>query len=157
MNINTIEDLLKKNSFFGNLPDDDLKLIAGCGSNRVVLEDEVIAREGEEANLFYLIRKGKLAIETHMPNKGNSPIQTLGTGDVAGWSWLFPPYRWNFDVRALEETHLLCLDGSCLRSKCEANHSLGYRLITLFAQLITKRNRALRLQVMDVYGRSEDS
>lgn len=155
MNIKSIKDLLKSNTFFGDLTDDDLDLIAGCGTNKVFEADATIAHEGDPASHFYLVREGKVAIETHIPHGGSFRLQTLGKGDVAGWSWLFPPHHWHFDVHTLEKTHLLCLDGSCLREKCETNHSMGYRLIKHFAQLIVQRNRALRLQVMDVYGNTE--
>ena len=40
---------------------------------------------------------------------------TLHDEDVLGWSWLFPPYRWHLDARALAPVRALGFDGACLR------------------------------------------
>jgi hypothetical protein len=53
------------------------------------------------------------------PNGGAMTVLTVGAGEVLGWSWLVPPYRWNFDARALEPTRAIALDGKCLRTKAE--------------------------------------
>ena len=79
-------------------------------------------------------------------------IATLGDGTVVGWSWLFPPYRWSFDARAIEDTRAIAFDGACLRGKCDSDHELGYVLMQRFAQIILDRLQAARLQLLDVYG-----
>ncbi len=79
-------------------------------------------------------------------------IATLGEGAVVGWSWLFPPYRWSFDARALELTRTVAFDGACLRGKCEADTTLGYELMQRFAAVMLDRLQATRLQLLDVYG-----
>jgi CRP/FNR family transcriptional regulator, cyclic AMP receptor protein len=79
-------------------------------------------------------------------------IQTLGVGEVLGWSWLFPPYRWLFDARTIELTRAIALDGKCLRAKCDEDHHLGYEMVKRFAQVIIERLQASRLQLLDVYG-----
>ena len=71
---------------------------------------------------------------------------------LLGWSWLFPPYQWHFDARALELTRTTALDGQCLRIKCEEDHELGYRLGQRFAHVMMQRLQATRLQLLDVYG-----
>ena len=76
----------------------------------------------------------------------------MEAGEVFGWSWLFPPYRWHFDVQALDLTRALVFDGQCLRAKCEADHDLGYALMQRFAQVIVQRLQATRLQLLDLYG-----
>ena len=75
---------------------------------------------------------------------------------MLGWSWLFPPYRWQFDARATAETSAIALDGACLRGKCDDDSALGYRLMQRFAQLIQQRLQQTRLQLLDVYGRDDD-
>jgi hypothetical protein len=81
-------------------------------------------------------------------------ITTLGAGELVGWSWLFPPYRWHFDARATELTRTIAFDGACLRDKCEQDHDLGYELMRRFASLMLDRLQATRLQLLDVYGRA---
>ncbi len=152
MKMKELKGLLAQHDLFNELPEEDLVIIAGCGINEIYEEEDKIARGGEPADRFYLVREGKVMVEVYDPRSGAFPIQSLGPGEVTGWSWLFPPYRWMFDVRALEKTRVIALDGKCLREKCERNHSMGYRLMKVFAQMMTKRIRATRLQLLDVYG-----
>ena len=79
-------------------------------------------------------------------------IETMEAGEVCGWSWLLPPYRWHFDVQALDLTRAIVFDGQCLRAKCEADHDLGYALMQRFAQVIVQRLQATRWQLLDLYG-----
>lgn len=148
----TLETILAEHPFFEGLPDKHLKVIVGCASNVSFEEGETIFHEGEEANRFYLIRQGRVALEVYAAGIGTITIQTLDAGDILGWSWLVPPYRWHFDARAVEPVRAIALDGECLRRKCEEDHDLGYELLKRFAEIITQRLQATRLQLLDVYG-----
>ncbi|HWP59808.1 MAG TPA: cyclic nucleotide-binding domain-containing protein [Candidatus Acidoferrales bacterium] len=150
--IDTLEPILKEHSFFRGFSAEHVRILVGCASNVRFASGETIFRSNEEANRFYLIREGKVAIEVFVPGRGALTIQTLGAGEVLGWSWLFPPYRWNFDALAVEETRAFALDGRCLREKCEGNHDLGYELMKRFSAIIIERLQATRLQLIDVYG-----
>lgn len=138
--------------FFKELDEDSLNLIVGCASNVRFEKDDVIIREGEKANKFYIIREGVVAIELQGPGRGKITIDTLEDGEVLGWSWLVPPYHWRFDGRAQTKIRAIGLDGKCLREKCEENHDLGYELLKRFAHIIEQRLQATRLQLLDVYG-----
>lgn len=152
-----LHEILKENTFFSDLPEDDLLVISGCASNVVFKAGEFLAHEGDPASSFYLVRQGKLQLQQLFPGKGPQTVQTIGTGDVVGWSWLLEPHRWAFDVVASEDTRLISLDGTCLRKKCEDNHSLGYRMVKKFAGVLRQRLHATRLQVLDVYGHMGES
>src|SRR5262249_55058779 len=73
-------------------------------------------------------------------------------GEVMGGSWLFEPYRWHFDARAVEDGSLIAFDGACLRGKCDADHTLGYELMQRFAQVMIARLQRTRTLLLDVYG-----
>lgn len=148
----TLETILAEHPFFARLDPHYLQIIAGCATNVVFEAGQMIFREGEPANRFYLIRQGRVALEVHAAGVGTITIQTLDSGDILGWSWLVPPYRWHFDARAVELTRAIALDGECLRHKCEQDHSLGYELLKRFAEIITQRLQATRLQLLDVYS-----
>ncbi len=148
----TLETILAEHPFFAEMEQRHLQVLSGCASNVVFEEGQVIFREGEEAETFYLIREGKVALEIHAAGMGTITIQTLNAGDILGWSWLVPPYRWHFDARAIETTRAIAMDGECLRRKCEQDHDLGYELLKRFAEIITQRLQATRLQLLDVYS-----
>jgi CRP/FNR family cyclic AMP-dependent transcriptional regulator len=151
MTMETLERMLTEHPFFKGLNKRCLQLLAGCASNVRFDAGEVIFREGEEAGLFFLIRHGKVVVETFAPNRGPIVIQTLRDGDLLGWSWLIEPFRWRFEARAVELTRAIALDGTCLRGKCEEDHELGYELMKRIAHVIEDRLQATRLQLLDVY------
>jgi CRP/FNR family transcriptional regulator, cyclic AMP receptor protein len=148
----TLEPLIKEHPFFKDLEPAHLQLIVGCARNERHEEGEMLFREGQEANWFYVIREGQVALEVHVPGRGAVILQTLSDGDVLGTSWLFPPYRWQFSAHVLHATRLLAFDGKCLRGKCDNDHHLGYTLARRAAQILMKRLDAARLQLMDLYG-----
>jgi CRP/FNR family cyclic AMP-dependent transcriptional regulator len=148
----TIETILHDVPLFQGLTPAQLELIAGCGSNVRFSEGELLFRDGDEANTFYVVRHGSVALETFVPARGAVTIDTLEAGEVVGWSWLFSPYRWHFDARALSLVRATSFDGACLRGKCERDPQLGYDLMSRFAQVMIKRLQWTRMQLLDVYG-----
>jgi CRP/FNR family transcriptional regulator, cyclic AMP receptor protein len=148
----TIDAVLRDVPVFAGLAPEQLSLIAGCGSNVRFAEGEVLFREGDPADTFYVLRHGSVALETFVPARGAITIETLETGEVVGWSWLFAPYRWHFDARALSLVRATAFDGACLRGKCEDDPRLGYELMSRFAQVLIERLQWTRLRLLDVYG-----
>jgi len=142
---------LADHPFARGLNDRHLELLVGCASNIRFEPGQVVFREGEEANQFYLIREGKMAVELFAAERGPINILTLGEGEVLGWSWLVPPYRWRFDAHAIESTRAIALDGKCLREKSERDHDLGYELLKRIAHTMEERLQATRLQLLNVY------
>lgn len=149
----TIEPLLRSLPIFKIFNDAEMKLLVGCASNAVFNTDQYIFREGEEANTFYIIRHGRAIVEVFSPWQGPICIQTCTESDVLGWSWLIAPYRWRFDAKATEQTRVIALDGKCLRSKCENDHSLGFKMMQIFSEIMAERLDATRLQLLDIYGK----
>jgi CRP/FNR family cyclic AMP-dependent transcriptional regulator len=148
MTMETLKDILTAHPFLSGLDDRQLDLLVGCASEVRFDAGQFILREGEEANQFYLIRHGKVALEVSAPQHGPIIILTLDEGEILGWSWLVAPYRWRFDARAIELTRAIALDGKCLRTKSEEDHDLGYELLKRFAHIIDKRLAATRMQLL---------
>jgi len=148
----TLEGLIAEHPLFEGLEMRHLKFLVGCASNVRFEPGQFVFREGGEANQCYLIRHGKVTLEIDAPPRGSIIIQTLGEGNVLGWSQIFPPYRWKFSARAIELTRAIALDGKCLREKSEEDHDLGYELLKRFARVIQERLQATRLQLINIYA-----
>jgi len=148
----TLEHIISEHPFFAGLNEANLNLLVGCAKNVVFPPGAYILKEGEEANQFFLLRQGRVALEIFSPNRKLAVIETLGPGEIMGWSWLLPPYRWKFHARAVEQVRAIALDGKCLRRKCEENHDIGYELLKRFAKIIEQRLESTRLQLLDVYA-----
>jgi CRP/FNR family cyclic AMP-dependent transcriptional regulator len=148
----SLERILGEHPFFGGMEEPYLQLFVDCASNVRFNAGDVIFREGGEADTFYLIRHGRVALETSAPQVGSVIIRTMGEGEVLGFSWMVAPYRWRFDARAMEPVRAIALDGRCLRGRSEEDHDLGYELMKRCAQVMEQRLQATRLQLLDVYG-----
>jgi len=154
MTMETLEPIMGAHPFSKGLEPRYIRLLVGCASNVRFNAGRFLFHEGEEANKFYMIRQGKVAVEIRTADRRSITVQTVREGDVLGWSWLIPPYRWRFDARAIELTRAIALDGKCLRTKSEDDHNLGYELLKRFSDIIVERLDATRLQLLDVYGLS---
>ena len=148
----TIDELLRESPAFACLEPPQLEVIAGCATNVHFDADEMLFREGDPADTFYLVRSGSVALEMFVPPRGALLIETIDEGEVIGWSWLFAPYRWHFDARTLAPVRATGFDGACLRGKCDADPALGYALMSCFARLMIERLQSTRLRLLDVYG-----
>lgn len=150
--IKNIHTLVAENPFFEGMSDDHLETMAGCGKLVHFKPGEFLLREGDEADTFYLIRDGEVAIESDVPAGGAASIARVGAGGITGYSWLFPPHRNGFDSIALTHVSAVALDGECLRGKAEADPELGYHLMKRFAQVMLDRLQGARRQMLDVYA-----
>lgn len=148
----TLERVIGEHPFFSGLDLQYTNLLVGCAANVRFDAGVYIFNEGEEANEFFLIRHGRVALEIFAPQRQATVVETLGEGEILGWSWLLPPHQWRFHARAVDQTRAIALDGRCLRTKCEQNHDLGYELLKRFAKIIERRLEATRLQLLDVYA-----
>ncbi|HET9240115.1 MAG TPA: cyclic nucleotide-binding domain-containing protein [Oligoflexus sp.] len=147
-----LTDTISSFEFFQGLPQYALEILSGCAQRQDWPVHSYLAEEGSRADYFYAVEDGRLSIELHRPGLGRHVIQTLGRGQVAGWSWLFPPHLWTFDIRALSPVRVLAFQGDCLLKLCSEHPEVGYIMMRRLAHVIAKRLQATRLQLLDIYG-----
>ena len=148
----SLEDLLADHSFFAGLERDTLALIAGCASNLHYRPGEYLFRQGGAADRFYVLRRGQVQLEVAAPERGPLALETYGEGDVLGWAWIVPPYRWEADAQSTEHTDVIAFDGLCLRIKCDENPALGYELLKRAARAMNTRLFGALVRLLDLYG-----
>ena len=110
--------------------------------------NQMIFKEGLDANRFYIILEGEVALESATGKDESQLIQTIKAGDVLGWSWLFPPYHWNFDARAVQPTKAIIFFASTLREICDSDHDLGYAMMKRVAEVVITRLQSTRTQLL---------
>jgi CRP-like cAMP-binding protein len=154
MSIDTLERILAEHPFFEGMAEPHLDTLVGCAKNVSFEAGQFLFRAGQPADSFFLVRHGRVAVESVAPGPGSLVIETVSDGDVLGWSWLFPPYRWHFDARATAFVRAFSLDGKCLRGKCERDPAFGFALIQRFAGVVVQRLESTQMQLMDLYGDS---
>jgi Cyclic nucleotide-binding domain. len=150
--VKTLDAVIAESPVFAGLTQEQLEFIVGCAQNVHFDAGQTIAKAGDPADVFYLIRMGEVALDLDVPNKKSVRIDTVEAGQVLGWSWLIPPYEWKYDVTATELVRAIAFDGACLRGKCDSDPVLGYELLSRFSQVLVGRLQATRFRLLDIYG-----
>jgi len=152
MVMENITRLVASHPVLADLPGDTAALVTGCARNVSVVEGEHLLVEGAPAGTLYLLRRGRVSLEVRAPGRGPLVIDVLGPGEALGWSWMFPPYRWSFDARAIEPVGAIAVDASCFRTKMESDPAFGYALMKRFTAIVLDRLQATRVRLLDLYG-----
>jgi CRP-like cAMP-binding protein len=138
--------------FFSVLGKEYLDLLSGNAKERRIEAGNIVFRQGEHADTFYLLLSGRITVEIPSVYGPSIEIQNLGAGQVLGWSWLISPYQWEFQAKALEDTVMLEFDGKSLLEDCENNPKFGYKLLSSFSVLMSQRLHASRQRMMDEWN-----
>lgn len=146
--------LLEGHPFAEGLSEEHLDFLSGISEDRICARGDYLCRDGKPADAFYLLREGRVALEVHVVRRTGLRIETIHPGDVLGWSWMMPPYRWRLDARALEPVRAVAIDAAALRRRCDADHELGYQVLRRMAHLIGHRLQRTRAHLLELHGRS---
>ena len=137
--------------FLAGMSHTHLALLTDCAIPVHFKKGQIVLQEGEFANRFYLIESGKVVLESGVEFGEPVAIEEIGSGDLLGWSWMFPPYVWHFTARAVEPTKAIFFYGTILREYCERDHSLGYELFKRMSVVMMKRLQAARKQMLSTH------
>jgi len=143
---------LSEHRFFHGMDEAFVTRLSKMAYERTFETGNLLVREGDPADEFLLLFSGKVAMEIVLPGRPRTTIQTLGPGEVVGWSWLIPPYCWRLDARALKPTRTLGLAASNLRSLLNEDPANGYRLLLRLMPVIAERLENTQLQLLDLHG-----
>ena len=150
--MSSFSERITEHAIFAGLDEPHQKILVESASEVSMLRDQVIFRHGEAANRFYIIEGGRVSLDIAIPGRGIIPVQTLHAGEVLGWSWIFRPYQWQFNARALEETFAISFDAERVRRAIQADHDFGFQMMMRFSMVMMERLQATRLRLVDVYG-----
>ena len=153
MSVQGLDVVLKEHPFLEGLDHEYLKLLTGCAKNVRYGAGEYLWREGQAADNVYLIRAGQVALEIYVPQRGELRVETVGEGEVLGWSWMLKPYKWHFDARAVSDVRAIEIDARCIRRKAQEDKAFGYEVLMRFSGVMQERLEATRLRVLDLYSK----
>jgi len=114
---------------------------------------DYVAQEGSPCDEFLLVFEGKLALEIGAADRPHLTVQTVGSGEVVGWSWFVAPNLWRFDVRAVKPTRVVALNAPTVRHALASHASLGYDFLARLLPVLAERLENTRVQLLDTYGR----
>ena len=91
-------------------------------------EDARIFEAGGTADRFWILRSGAVSLVQQVTSLRRVTVAGLGSGDLLGWSWLFPPYRWDFGAEAFSPVRAYEFEAQPVLKLCEEDPALGLTL-----------------------------
>jgi CRP-like cAMP-binding protein len=143
------QKFLNEHPVFKPLSDDYRARILPHMTESTVSSGDILLREGEPAEHFFVLLDGAVDLFAGLGEGDEQWIQMVGPGEVIGWSWLVPPYRWAFGVRARVDSQLIRFNAVALRDLCDRDPTFGYGTLKRISALMMERLHTVRLRMAD--------
>jgi CRP/FNR family transcriptional regulator, cyclic AMP receptor protein len=145
---------LAAHPFLRGMPDDRLSVLAEYACDVRFPARYRLFEDGGSATRFWLIQSGHISLDLHIPGEGPVVIETIGMGELLGWSWLFPPYRWAFGAVSATPVEAFEFDAPAVRGACAADLELGYEFSQRISRVLARRLQATRVRLIARSGYS---
>ncbi len=139
---------LATHPFLHGMSRDQLAVLAEAARDVTFPARHRLFEDGGNATHFWLIQSGHVWLDVNIPGEGPVVIETIGMGELLGWSWLFPPYKWAFGAMAVTAVEAFEFDAPAVRQRCEADPDLGYEFNQRITKVLAKRLRATRIRLI---------
>jgi CRP-like cAMP-binding protein len=143
------EGCLKGHPFLSNCTSSFLNHLEEFATEKTFGPGEMILKEGDYSDRFYLICEGRVLVEHSDGRHPAIVVQELGPGDTLGWSWILPPYVWHFNARALESCEVVELNAASLLVRAEEDPEFGYELMKRVSLQLLQRLQAVRRRLTE--------
>ncbi|MFD1659270.1 Crp/Fnr family transcriptional regulator [Streptomyces caeni] len=108
--------------------------------------------EGRRADKFWIVRTGTVALDLHVPGRQAAVIESLGHGELVGWSWLYSPYVWQLGAEAMSPVRAYEFDAVTVRAMCEEDPEFGRAIAVWVGRVLAHRLHAARTRLLDLYA-----
>jgi CRP/FNR family transcriptional regulator, cyclic AMP receptor protein len=146
--------VLAAHPFLRGMPPDQLGVLADAARDVTFPARYRLFEDGGNAARFWLIQCGRVALDLYVPGEGPVVIETVGMGELLGWSWLFRPYTWAFGAVTVTATEAFEFDAPTVRERCAADPGLGYELSQRISRVLAQRLQATRIRLIARSGYS---
>ncbi len=134
------------------LPQPQRQSLMTLGKEVSFPEDFHIFEAGGRADRFWVIRSGAVSLTQQVTAHHRVTVAGLGSGDLLGWSWLVPPYQWDFGAEAFSPVRAHEFDAAAVLRLCEEDQQLGMILVRSVAEILAHRLETTRGKLMEQYG-----
>ncbi|GAA3019900.1 Crp/Fnr family transcriptional regulator [Streptomyces fulvorobeus] len=107
--------------------------------------------EHTAADRFWILKTGAVTLDAQLPQRRRAEIETLGSGELVGVSWLFPPFEWELGAETLSPVRAHEFDASQVRSLCQSDPAFGFAVSQWVGRVLTRRLHATRGRLLDLY------
>jgi CRP/FNR family transcriptional regulator, cyclic AMP receptor protein len=146
--IEVTAEALAAHPFLHGLSRDHLAVLAEAAADVTFPARHRLFEDGGGASRFWLLQSGHVSLDLHVPGQGRMKIDTIGMGELLGWSWMFPPYKWAFGAVTESPVEAFEFDGRAIRARCASDPALGYEFTWRLAHVVAKRLQATRVRLI---------
>jgi len=139
--------MLAAQPFFRGMSAEQLAALAAAAEDVVFPAGHRIMEDGGHAGRFWLIRSGHVLLDARVPGDVPVIIDSIGIGELLGWSWMLPPYRWAFGAVCVTEVEAIQFDAAAVRAAGAADPALGYELTRRVLHVVARRLRGARTRL----------
>jgi CRP/FNR family transcriptional regulator, cyclic AMP receptor protein len=148
------EDVVRSVPVFADLDDETYAAVRGAMVSTSVRRGEVLFREGEPGDRFWVIAAGKVKLGHAAPDGRESLLAVLGPGEIVGELSVYDPGPRTATATVLAPSTFLELEHSKFLDLLQQHPGLSRQLLRSLAQRLRKTNAALAdLVFSDVPGR----
>lgn len=108
---------------------------------------ETLFEEKAPAKNFYIVMEGTVDLYSELEGENDQWVQLIDVGEVIGWSWLVPPYRWAFTAKSRNGATLMEFDADAIRELCDRDPAFGYGTMKQICALMLGRLHTIRSQM----------
>ncbi|BAJ50872.1 transcriptional regulator, Crp/Fnr family [Candidatus Caldarchaeum subterraneum] len=148
--------LLKDHPFTKNMSEEKVMQLASISTLVRFSAGQKIFEEGEVHKRLYLIVYGLVALYFQIPTRGEFRFETIGSGEVLGWSSLMEPFKKTSGAVAVENTLAIAVDSEKLLRMMRDDPVFGSEVYRRIVMVVADRLRAARMRLLDIYGKAEE-
>jgi CRP/FNR family cyclic AMP-dependent transcriptional regulator len=144
---------LGRYSLFDDLSEDDLALAAPYFSDLQVPAGQILFRQNEAADLFYLVVTGQVALRYKPYDGPEIGLNRVPAGGAVGWSAVTGGPVYTATAISGVQSELLTVHGSDLRRLLVEHPAAGQKLLKRLAMAVSPRWEGAYRQVMNMISR----
>ena len=130
---------LKKIVMLGRLTDEMLGKLAPITELLHFDKREVIFRQGEKSEHFYMLKEGKVILEQRITDKIAVSLSAIKPGNAFGWSAMLDGEEYTIDAVCAEPCKVFSIREDKIKALFEEDHSLGFKMSQRLLHIIKKR------------------
>ena len=100
---------------------------------------ELIFRQGEKSQRFYMLKEGKVILEQKITDKIAVSVSAIKPGNSFGWSAMLDGEEYSLDAVCAEPCKVFTFRDEKLKALFEEDHSLGFIMSQRLLHIIKKR------------------
>ena len=142
-------ELIRRYKYFSSISNEQLTKLASFAEEVEFEAGHYFHQEGDDIGKVYIVVEGDISLITSLPQQDKEVvINTMGAGDVFGWTSLLPPYTAGSGAKSASKCTLIEFESTKLREKFEGDYKFGYLMMIKIAQIIRERLDAIVMETL---------